>query len=295
MMRLKPGDKAKVAVGIVAIVLVMVVAAASGPWGIGLRSLDLRLPVLSWGGYSLADPDALTSVFPVDDVHALSVNWTGGDVHIERGSGDEVRVLVELDPGSYAFDPSNVSIELRDGRLLVDDGIPDAVSADGCEKMHLTVVVPSASPELDRVTVSSMSAGVTVDRLACKALSVDTMSGAHAITDLDADELALSSMSGSISASGIVRGSVDASAQSGSLDLALGSLPSTVSLDTMSGAVDLDVPDDAGFTLDVSTMSGDLSSDLPGELTRLGEESYRYGEGGSHIAIDTMSGSIRLS
>ena len=60
---------------------------------------------------------------------------------------------------------------------------------------------------------------------------------------------------------------------------------------TSSGSVELYMPENADFTLDVDTASGDISWDVP--LKRDGDK-YVSGNGSGMIEIDTSSGDVRI-
>jgi DUF4097 and DUF4098 domain-containing protein YvlB len=127
--------------------------------------------------------------------------------------------------------------------------------------------------------------------------------GLHASTgsgDIDATltgrgDVQTSTGSGSIRLTGIV-GAVQASTGSGDVDVT-GTPTGTWKLSTASGRVGVDVPDDAGFTLDARTSSGSLNLDVP--LTTQGRMDRRRVQGqvrggGPALELSTASGSISV-
>lgn len=300
MVRLTKGDFVKLGVGC-AVVVIVLMFAAEPIWTGG----DLSFLGLSWSlrggstageaGCQLDEEQVATWSFPAADVTGLEIGWTGGDVRVERGPGDEVVVFERIDAGTYGFDPLKTTAELRDGVVSIDDGLPDSTGGEGCDGKHLTVTLPEdASFSLDGARIDSASADIAVDGLTCASLAVETMSGGASLTGLDAREARTATMSGDLELQGRVTGGIEASSQSGGQTLALAVAPQRISIATMSGDAVIDLPDDAGFTFEGSSMSGEMTCDLPGKLEHRGDGTFVYGDGSTEVSCSSMSGSVRF-
>lgn len=67
--------------------------------------------------------------------------------------------------------------------------------------------------------------------------------------------------------------------------------PDKIDMSTVSGAVTLILPEDTSMTLRFNTVSGKLSSELPGETD--GKNSV-FGDGACECSVDTTSGDLRI-
>ena len=79
---------------------------------------------------------------------------------------------------------------------------------------------------------------------------------------------------------------------SGAVSLSVEEEPETLSIKTTSGSIDLVLPEDASFTLDYDSTSGDLSSDL---LFRTESGQHLFGDGKAEYQIGTVSGDVRIT
>jgi hypothetical protein len=147
-----------------------------------------------------------------------------------------------------------------------------------------------------RLDVGSISGDVKLENGKIDGATVGTTSGG---VDLDgvAGALKITSVSGDIHVRGAHDGQLDISTTSGEIEYQ-GSLASasTNKLDSISGDVNLRLPEASGFNLDASTVSGDLSSEF--EL-RNGQTARRNisgvaGDGSATLTIDTTSGDINI-
>jgi DUF4097 and DUF4098 domain-containing protein YvlB len=68
-------------------------------------------------------------------------------------------------------------------------------------------------------------------------------------------------------------------------------------LNTVSGAVQLSVPQDANFHLSAEAVSGEIRADIPIVIEEQGKHSLRarMGDGGGRVEVRTVSGEIHLT
>lgn len=276
MVRLSKSEKIKVAVAAVLIALIVgapVVFAATCGW---LGAVSSWVPPLDdWatsivgdvdGDGSAArrtkidDPIDMNETFSASSVKKLNVTWNGGELRIKQGTGDEVVVRARIGAGVYDMDPSQASIRLDDatGALIVDDGLPKSDNGRTYPPFELTIELPSGLA-LDAVDVSGTAASMAFDRVACDELDVSTVSGDVSAREVDTGHADIVTVSGTAAYSGASSSRLSIKSVSGALNAALsGSLPPNIELNSTSGEISLDVPDDAGFTLTSDRVSGGL-------------------------------------
>ena len=166
--------------------------------------------------------------------------------------------------------------------------------------------------------LETTSGAIRVDAITGRSLQANTVSGAIAMADIVlADIMELESVSGSIQAEGIGARTVKVSTVSGRItlletetDAVRASMtsgtcklqliaPADVNIDAVSGAIDIEMPQDAAFRFEVETLSGRIdigySMDIDNKESNR-ELSGRVGGGGQHeITANTVSGNISIS
>lgn len=306
MAKLTRSEKIKVGIGAVLIVLVILLAslpALSGrsPWSIVSNALHA---VPAGDALQLDEPLTQSDTYAAADVKHLDIDWTDGDVRFTAGAGDEITVTETIDAGTYRADLKQAEIFLQGDTLRIDDALDaDRVTwfGDGSEDnlaKHLVIELPDPHRwRFDTVDIATSDARITGDALACRDLSLSAMDPVVSVDHLDASGITLDMMDGDVTLTGSITTSVDASYMDGSISLSLANLPlPAMSFSGMDGSVALDVPDEAGFTLSVSSMSGDgIEGSLADELRSSGDGSYVYGDGSASVSIDSMDGSISIS
>ena len=204
------------------------------------------------------------------DITALDIDWISG----------EVEVLVT--------DASAVSVTEQDGVLKVRYTEEGFLSLPNLPSKKLVVHLPREVAEnLKEVRLSSVSADFDVE-----ALTFDDDFRDEEIAFVKADTVSVSTVSGKVELDGSFR-RVTGESTSGEIDLTLRSCPEKLELTTVSGNIELELPEDAGFALDHSTVSGSLSSEL--RLNWKWNDLYTYGDSdSSEFTVSTTSGDLDI-
>ena len=277
MARLTKHEKIKVAIGAVAIVLIILFAV-----GTSLYSFDfLRIWPTSRGRNTgpIEEPRNQTVKYPLDKVSELSIDWMGDDINIITGDVDQVEVTEEIGAGvsEAAAKPASISLA-GNGSLSISDTIPNgtdlgSLHTDG--RKHLTVTLPAdAATALGGVSIDGVYSTFNVTGAAAKSLSLDGIGGD---VNIDGEVQDLLSVDGML----------------GDLTFKLsGTAPREIELDGMLGNSEITLPEGSGFTVDVDGMSADLSSDLPLEHDG---DTYRYGDGETEISVSGMTGNVHIA
>lgn len=260
-------------------------------------------------------------------VRELDVDWSSGAVRVETHAGSTVRIaehssrsLPEELQVHWWLDGATLRIRFcASGQRL---SLPDTA------KKELTVSLPQELA-LESLTVDTAAADVTVAEAYADVLRVSTASGDMELS-CAAKQIELNSASGSMallasgsceslaahSASGRIKAGLDsvemlkcgsasgsieidaaaadfvyAESTSGKIVLALDKLAHEGKVDSTSGKVTLQLPQDAGFTAKIRSNSGELHSDF---AMKYDGESYVCGDGRTMLTIETTSGDIAL-
>jgi hypothetical protein len=253
-------------------------------------------------------------------IQAIQRGGSQGDYKVDVvPSGDTVRVTESSSNFFWFFGsrslryritvPSGAQADIHTASGEIDvEGLSGAVSlASVSGDVHasdltggLTVGTTSGEVKLNDITgklnIESISGDVTLEDGKIDGATVSTTSG-EVTLDGVAGALKLTSVSGDIRVRDAHDGQLDLSATSGEIEYE-GSLASASAntLDSISGDIHLRLPEDSGFRLDASTVSGDLSSEF--EL-RDGAAARRSlsgiaGTGAATLTIGTTSGDIEI-
>jgi hypothetical protein len=314
----------------VALVLVGIVLLAFQVVG---RGLPFGVPI---GSTSLVDQtlpgNRIELTASSSDVEVRT--WSGSGIHIEaiqhggsRGdynvdvtqSGDTVRVSESARSFFCLFCARSLSYRISvpsaaQAEIKTASGDSDIAGLGGAVKLTsvsgdvqarelaggLTVGTTSGEVELrdvaGRLDVSTISGDVRLSDGNVDGASVTTTSGEIQLRGV-AGALDLSSISGDITVQDARDGRLTVSTTSGGLEYT-GSLArgGTNTISSISGDVELRLPEDSSFSLDASTVSGELSSDFDlrdGQPSRR-ELSGTVGEGEITLKIETTSGNISV-
>ena len=226
------------------------------------------------------------------DITILDIDWITGDVKVRLTNNDTITVEEMVSDNGYDAHPMVVTDD--SGILKIRYADKAWMNAIDPPQKALTVYLPREVAEnLTEVSFSSVSADFDVDPLTVREkFAFSSVSG-----DLETDfitaegvDAEVSTVSGKISLDGSFR-QVNGESTSGEIDLTLRTCPEKVSLVTVSGKVDVELPRDAGFTLSYDTVSGDLECDFAAK--RNGEKLI-CGDGGCEISVSTTSGDLKI-
>ena len=245
-------------------------------------------------------------------VSAINIDWVTGEVTVKPGDTDEILIT------EYA------QRELREGEKLHFETSGNVLTIRFRErgnlgrmpKKKLEILVPRELAEsLDRLSIESVSADVSIDDMGAETLKARTASGgirlsnvvAHkfdtfttsgsiTVTSARSDSRSLDSISGTIRVTDIITRTLDIDTTSGSINVS-GAIDNA-DLDSVSGKITLD--NSAPFSsLNGDTISG--SMDLSGSFNRVdadsisGSISIRSISVPTQLKANTTSGSINVT
>ena len=220
------------------------------------------------------------------DITALDIDWISGEVEVLVTDASAVSVMERVERGtsaSYAM-----AVSEQDGVLKVRYTEEGFLNLPNLPSKKLVVHLPREVAEnLKEVRLSSVSADFDVE-----ALTFDDDFRDEEIAFVKADTVSVSTVSGKVELDGSFR-RVTGESTSGEIDLTLRSCPEKLELTTVSGNIELELPEDAGFALDHSTVSGSLSSEL--RLNWKWNDLYTYGDSdSSEFTVSTTSGDLDI-
>lgn len=212
-------------------------------------------------------PENLTSSFIDVDVRSGDIEVSGviaQKILLNTSSGDiickNVKSSGNLEVSVTSGDIDLDSISAKEAVLNISSGDIDAKAIHG-----------------NKYKIKAASGDVKIKEADIDILECNTLSGTQRIEELDCDSFELSSASGSVKLGLVAEPWEDSS------------------IKTISGSVDLRIPQDSRFQLEVNSRSGSFKDEfLCQSLKPKSSVVSKYNGGGVNISIATVSGSISL-
>lgn len=302
---------------ILVIVLIAILTSLISGNQFGFRGF--KIPIFNFGGFSYKFDDAnkysiADGKINVDDIRKLDIDWVAGKVRIEEYSGDKIEFyeensssLSEDDKMRYMVDNGTLKIKFR--KSYIGFGILKSLNKE------LVIRIPvSMEDGLAELKLDNVSSSVEIEALIANVVLIDSVSGSISIKDLISKKLDIETVSGTVNVSAesdfvdaeAVSGNlnisissksiekVDVESVSGYVSLDLGSSPKNLDIETVSGDVDIILPENDGFTAKYYSISGKFKCDFEVSLTKK-EAVYKDGKVKSKLDIETVSGDIYIN
>ena len=223
-----------------------------------------------------------------DSVRNLEIDWVSGSIRVEPADVKTI-TFSESEPRDGRY---QLRWELKEHTLKIsfcDDSLTNWPGVNYFTGKDLTVLVPRDFA-LESLEVDSASATLEVKDLTIRDVEVDSASGACQFDGCTLEQLDVDTASGDIRFQGRLD-VLDCEGASASIYAALDNVPSRISVDTMSGDLDLTLPENAGYTLKLDAMSSEFDSDFE---TTLKNGQYISGDGSCRIDVSAMSGDVTI-
>lgn len=201
-------------------------------------------------------------------VSELDVNWISGKVTVATHDGEGI-ILAEKAERDLK-EKEQLHWWLNDDKLYIKHAASSLRSLESVSK-ELTILLPR-NLQLDKLVIATVSADVEGTALAAEEMKLETVSGRANLEVLRSK-------------------AVDMDTVSGDMRIRCEAVPEKIDFSGVSGGLVVALPEGAGFTAKLDSVSGDVTSTVP--ATREGDK-YTVGDGACEIGADTVSGDLRL-
>ena len=271
------------------IVLLLLLSILGGFLAFGIYSVHSSetswvTPIITSGTGTFQQNDYTAS--DSQPVTQIEIEWAAGTITIQPGDTDHILLS---ESGKYDADEAMVYHQYG-GKLTIECqeqdvffGFQSTVSKD------LTITVPR-DWQGQSISINAASAQLNVTGIMVRELELDSASGIAIFEDCTIGELDIDTASGDVTYSGTLD-TLEFDAMSAKFTAVFTATPSRMALDSMSGDVDITLPESCGFTATIDAMSSDFSSDF--EVTKKNNQ-YIYGDGSCRIALSAMSGDVNI-
>lgn len=222
------------------------------------------------------------------DIQHLEIEWAAGSIIVLPDSGSD-QILVresEVSKEKYAMHITHSGNKLKIEYCDEDDVFIGFGNHD-VESKDLVISVPTdwicSSLEIDAAAADVRVSGITL-----RDVEFDGASGVCTFEDCQIETLNMDTASGDVNFSGTLD-SLDFDAMSARFTGTFLNVPNRIDVDSMSGDLDISLPEDCGFTLSLDALSGDFTSDF---ATSMQGDHHHFGDGRCRITVNAMSGDV---
>jgi DUF4097 and DUF4098 domain-containing protein YvlB len=143
--------------------------------------------------------------------------------------------------------------------------------------------------------MSTVSGAITVNGIQSNQVDLSTVSGKISVGDISSDAISVKSVSGAIDIYGEIN-TFTARTTSGKITTRIENLNGDIDITTVSGAVELDVPEDSSYRLNFSTVSGGFEPSSGLEIIKIKNNDVTAvkGNGTNSVKISTTSGKLTI-
>lgn len=208
------------------------------------------------------------------------------DVRVETDSGNTTLEKVTL--ASLHFEQFSGALSVRDAKIAGSVNLADSSGSIDLAKLSakdLQIDTFSGAVNLQEITVEQK-------------LQADTSSGNVTFTQCAAKDMLITVFSGEIVAENITTEQFTTDSSSGNVEASFTQM-ANIQCSSFSSDVELQLPSDAEFALNIDTFSGDIDVSFPITLTNPSDQvehelSGTVGSGKHAVAIDTSSGNVSI-
>lgn len=276
------------------LIVVLFSLLGSAVWGIGRTN---HMPLWNWARIHLNSGSELSAdnnfisestvqnvSFDAKEVKKLHIEWVSGNVTLKTADQHNITFRVDGDSAlPFSYQLSGNELDLR---YPADNALWKPARGS----KNLTITVPQ-SWYARETNIDVVSAVVEVDGLSTEELKLDTTSGPINASGLCCDQIIASTVSGNVILEGTAE-ELKLDTTSGRCQAELDERVQEIELDSVSGELELILPESLGFEAEVDTVSGSFRSDIPTTASSKGV--YTCGNGECGISVDTVSGSITI-
>ena len=263
-------------------------------WGWNIFSIG------NWfdGSFSPTNTETIETSYSEDSIKDIEVELVSSSLKVMVGSVSKVTVKITTN-----LPEERRPVAKLDGNTLSVKTPKNVINNFnfGQYKTNVEITVPSSFNKSSRassrdIKLSTVSGSITVKEITADSFDVEAVSGSIKLLDIVAESVDTDTVSGSTTLEGKVR-KFDLDTTSGSIHIKTSDMiNSKSSANTVSGSVDITLPENSGFTLDYSSVSGTTHNEFTGfksdRKTKSGNDVYKNGN--VKITVGTVSGGINV-
>jgi DUF4097 and DUF4098 domain-containing protein YvlB len=283
--------------------LVLATVLAGPAWALAQTPVDKSRPAAADGKVTIENMSGSVKVTGWDraEVQVKGTVGSGGELSFD-GEAKETTIEVEAEHGNPMGVKSDLEVFVPAGSSVSIEGFQATISVAGvtgsvsAETVNGSITQTGAAKNVE---LQSVNGAIDVTKASGR-LKAEAVNGTVTVRDASG-ELEASTVNGKLLVAG---GSFDRAALesvSGGVRFEAGlSAKATLSVESVSGPVDLLLPTSLGAEFTVSTFSGAITNELgpaaekSSRWTPEKKLSFTTGSGGARITVETLSGSVNI-
>ena len=283
--------------------LVLATVLAGPAWAFAQTPVDKSRPAAANGKVTIENMSGSVKVTGWDkaEVQVKGTLGDGGELSFD-GSEKQTTIEVEAEHGNPMGIKSDLEVFVPAGSSVSIEGFQATISVAGvtgsvsAETVNGSITQAGAAKDVE---LQSVNGAIEVSKASGR-LKAEAVNGTVTVRDASG-ELEASTVNGKLI---IVGGSFDRAALesvSGGVRFEAGlSARATLSVESVSGSVDLLLPASLGAEFTVSTFSGPITNELgpaaekTSRWTPEKELSFTTGSGGARVTVETLSGAVNI-
>ena len=228
-----------------------------------------------------------TASVAADEVQKISIDWVAGSITLVPGDTEEIVFQETYNPDRpmiWEVGGGELEIQYADYALNALDRL-DAKNF----KKDLTITVPRdwTSRKLE---INAASSNVEVRDLQVEDVEINCVSGRSRLENCVSREVSLMTVSGDVRFTGSLE-KLECSAVSADCTLRLDKTPRDIELYSVSGGLDLELPEDSGFQVEMTGARKKLDTDF--EVTG-SDGRYLCGDGSCQIEVSCVTSRVEI-
>jgi len=210
----------------------------------------------------------------LSDNEKMRVNTAGGTLTVsfrESGTfrGNMPRKNLEvLVPRSLSEDMTKFTVSTTSGTMIIEDFKASSISFNS-----VSATITASNLTSETLNISTTSGTINLDNINTNKLDKTGVSGSFNATETIASVIDINTTSGRTNASGEFN-TVEVSSVSGNTTIDSKTVPAKVNMSSVSGRIDLNIPNTESITVHHSAVSGKFSSEIP--VTIQSNADYRF-------------------
>ncbi|HBB28792.1 MAG TPA: hypothetical protein DC000_06030 [Clostridiales bacterium] len=251
---------------------------------------------IGFSGYNYTDSSkylVADGVVKVNDIKNVDISWISGKIKVIEYDGDNIEFYEEgsssLDEDNkmrYLVEDGNLKIKFKKSRKFI------SLSLFNSFNKTLVVKIPTSyKNDFNNFVLDTVSSPVEIEGLKAQDISIEVVSGGVDIKNIKSEILNVETVSGSASISGYID-FVDCEGVSGKITLDLENCPKEIKAETVSGSINVFIPENEGFTAEYDSVSGKFKCDFEVKMTK-NEAIHKNGK--SNFELETVSGGININ
>jgi len=234
------------------------------------------------------------TTFGIDQLKEIYIHSVSSDVSVFSTDEEDIKI--------YFYGRSALKSEktlpklitnLEGSKLKIEIKYPKIIFYNA--NVVLDVYIPQ--DYTGNINIDAVSADVDISNLDINNFQCKTVSGDLKIKSLGSDNLTLKTTSGEVNIMDFT-GNLEADSVSGDINARYRIFDNNIDVKTISGKVEIDLPQNAEFYLKTNTVSGEVVARFPITIisfNKMNQLEGTVGTGDNSIIIDTVSGDIYIN